>query len=271
MFYAFLAQCAAGCFLAVAVSAIRQSGWKYLRLMAIVSVSLAALAAVFLIRAEGQSPVEAMQMPAVIALMAGTLFGFIWLFVNAAQSERIANAQRVWPALAGAACLTAAVGMVVRPDLFLNANGLSVAWLQSVALGASTVLSAAMLGTATAAMLLGHRYLTDTDMPISPLRWLTKIYLSIIAVRVVWVVGASIPVWSSTFQPTGSELYFWLALCVRVGIGVIVTVVFAWMIWDCVKRRATQSATALYYLSMLMVFIGELAGQYLMRTEHLAL
>ena len=43
------------------------------------------------------------------------------------------------------------------------------------------------------------------------------------------------------------------------------------MVWDCVRRRATQSATALFYLSMLLVFIGELAGQYLMRSESLPL
>jgi hypothetical protein len=60
-------------------------------------------------------------------------------------------------------------------------------------------------------------------------------------------------------------------VCIRGGVGVLGTGVFAWMVWDCVKRRATQSATALFYLSMIFVFLGELAGQYLTRTESLAM
>lgn len=270
MFAAFLAQCAAGCFLAVAVSAIRQCGWRYLRLMAIVSVSIAAFAMVLLLR-ESVSSGETAQGPGVVALGAGILFGLVWLFVNAAQSENIRNTQRAWPAIAGIACLTAAIVFSIDADALLTAEKASAGLSQSVVMGINTLLGAVLLGTTTAAMLLGHRYLTDTDMPIAPLRRLTKLYLGVIVARIVWVAGASIPVWSSTFQPAESELYFWLALCVRVGVGMVVAAIFAWMIWDCVKRRATQSATALYYLSMLMVFIGELAGQFLMRTEQLAL
>ena len=48
------------------------------------------------------------------------------------------------------------------------------------------------------------------------------------------------------------------------------TAVFAYMIWDCVRRRSTQSATGILYLTMVFVFIGELTAQYLLRWKGLA-
>ena len=112
VFPAFLAQYAAGCFLAVAASAIRQCGWQYLRLMAIVSTAIAVLAAVFLIREAGGLSAGS-HLGAVWGLVAGAGFGFVWLFVNAAQGEKIGWAQRLCPAAAGAACLAAAVSLAI--------------------------------------------------------------------------------------------------------------------------------------------------------------
>ena len=270
MFPAFLAQFAAGCFLAVAVSAMRQSGRRYLRLMAIVSGAVAMLAVVLLVR-EGQSSGDNLRFLALGALGLGIVSAIVWLFVNAKQADDIAASQRIWPAAAGLACLVAAILLAIRPDALLTAVRPAATFGQSVALAISIALGAALLGSATAAMLLGHRYLTDTDMPIAPLHRLTKIYIAVLAARILWVAGASVPIWSATFQPAESSLYFWLALCVRAAVGLLVAAIFAWMVWDCVKRRATQSATALFYLSMILVFIGELSGQYLMRTELLPL
>lgn len=269
MFPAFLAQYAAGCFLAVAASAIRQCGWQYLRLMAIVSTAIAVLAVVFLIREAGGLS-AGLHLPAAWGLAVGVLFGFVWLFVNAAQGDKIGRVQRICPAAAGLACLAAAISLALRPGPASIAAEAVTSPLHSIALGASTALGAALLGVATAGMLLGHRYLTDTDMPIAPLRRLVRIYLGVVGARVAWVAVASVPLWSARFLPADA-FYFWLALSVRVGVGLVTVAIFAWMVWDCVRRRATQSATALFYLSMLLVFIGELAGQYLMRSESLPL
>ncbi len=264
MFPAFLAQYAAGCFLAIAASDIRRSGPRYLRLLAIVSTSIAVLAGALLFREAGAAGLTRGD-AGMLGLAAGAAMGIVWLFVNAAQFDSIRNSQRLWPALAGAACLVAAISMALdaRPP-----GGETGVW-PAAAAAISTTLAAALLGTATAAMLLGHRYLTDTGMPIDPLRWLTRIYVGVIVARGLWVLAASWPVWADGFTPQDSPLYFWLALLVRIGVGIVAAGVFAWMVWDCVKRRATQSATALYYLSMLLVVIGEGAAQYLMRTEGL--
>jgi len=269
VFPAFLAQYAAGCFLAVAVSAIRQCGWQYLRLMAIVSTAVAVLSVVFLIREAGGLAAGS-HLGAAWYLAAGVLFGFAWLFVNAAQGENIGRAQRLCPAAAGLASLAAAIILALRSGPAAATVEAAASSLHSIALGASTALGAALLGVATAGMLLGHRYLTDTDMPMAPLRRLARVYLGVVGVRIAWVAVASVPLWSPQFRPT-DVFFFWLALSVRVGVGLVTVGIFAWMAWDCVRRRATQSATALFYLSMLLVVIGELAGQFLMRSESLPL
>jgi hypothetical protein len=237
--------------------------------MAIVSTAIAVLAVVFLIRESGGLSAGA-HLWAAWSLAAGVLFGFVWLFVNAAQGEKIGGAQRLCSAVAGVACLAAAIDLALRPGPASTAIEATASPLQAIASGASITLGAALLGVATAGMLLGHRYLTDTDMPIAPLRRMARLYLSVITARIVWVAAASTPVWSAQFNPADA-FYFWLSLSVRVGVGLVTAAVFAWMVWDCVRRRATQSATALFYLSMLLVLIGELAGQYLMRSESLPL
>lgn len=270
MLPAFLAQFAAGCFLVISVSAMRQSGWKYLRLMALVSMALSA-AAFLLVAREADWRLTGAFRTAAAGLGAAVVFAMAWLFVNAAQREDVRASQRLWPAVAGVCGMMAAIALVMRRDVMLAAASPPAGAWGQVAMAATTVLGGLLLGSVTCAMLLGHRYLTDTDMPIAPLRRLAKIYLVVLVVRFAWIAALSWPLWSGAFQPRGDWMWFWLMVCVRVGVGVVGLGVFAWMVWDCVKRRATQSATAIFYLSMIFAFLGELAGQYLTRTESMAL
>jgi hypothetical protein len=266
----FLAQFAAGCYLAVSAASIRQSGWKYLRLMAVVSLCLVLVAFLLVLREPAASPGPN---PRIIhyGLGIGVVFGVAWLLVNAGQGVNVRNSQRIFPVIAGMACLIAAVALVLRQDTLLRYAGGPRIAIAEIALSVTTVLGAALLGTVTAAMLLGHRYLTDTDLSIAPLRRLAAIYLGVVLCRFIWLGLASVPVWSEGFRPRGDYTWFWLMMFVRGGIGVVGVGIFAWMVWDCVRRRATQSATAIFYLSMIFVFFGELSGQYLSRTESLAL
>lgn len=328
----FLTQFAAGCLLIIGIGPIRQCGWKYLRLIAFVSLGLIFLAALLWSR---EGAIEANADPTVAEAISGTAgqdspardadpradnppgeaqagprsptggawsfkwaaillgIGLVlvvgWLIVNAVQGERIRSHQRAWPLAAGLALLIVTI-------LFLSGDsGSSRSWGTSrvsfrdaqsmlaadalparapVGLFATAVtcaLGAGLLGAVTCAMLLGHRYLTDTDLPIAPLRRLGAIYLATVALRAAWVCIAAAPVWLGRFAPQGDVLLFWVALSSRVGIGIVATAVFAYMVWDCIRCRATQSATALFYLSMIFVFIGELAGQYLNRVHGLAL
>lgn len=269
MLHTFLAQLAAGSLLAVSVSMIRQESWKYLRLMGVVCCVLIALAGGMLILQQGMPPPVAIR-PALYCLIGAAIAGAWWLVVNAAQGEMVREQQRIWPAVAGIATMAAAVLLIGDADRLLAAatDGRSAGrW----AAGISTFLGASLLGAVTAAMLLGHRYLTDTGMSIAPLRRLARVYSVVLIARVLWAAATSIPIFRSEFQSLGEPTWFWMIYCVRVGVGLIMAGIFAWMAWDCVKRRATQSATAIFYLSMIFVFLGELTAQYMLRGEGLAI
>ncbi|MCA9254112.1 MAG: hypothetical protein KDA33_00680, partial [Phycisphaerales bacterium] len=93
MLTAFLAQFAAGIFLAISVSDIRGCGWRYLRLMAIVSIALAFVGLMIFVSGAGLDT-TALLRAGPLLLAGGLLPGFIWLFVNAAQQEHVTGAQR---------------------------------------------------------------------------------------------------------------------------------------------------------------------------------
>ncbi|HWL95029.1 MAG TPA: hypothetical protein VNT79_16030 [Phycisphaerae bacterium] len=296
MFAAFLAQYAAGCFLAVAGTKIHLADWRYVRLTCIVSASVALLALFFQF-ADVNDLSRHIARPETILIGAGLLLGLFWLFVNAAQQGRAGRAQRLLAAIAGAACLGAALMMALsreplndsihdprgsigstsesgippRASRFSRAPITPLGAPLPAGIVVSTILAAGLLGVATTAMLLGHRYLTDTGMTIVPLKSLTNIYLALILARIAWAAVGTTRLFTAGALPSSHAIYFWLALSVRILIGLLVAGIFAFMIRDCVRRRATQSATALYYLSMLFIFSGELSAQYLLYANGLTL
>lgn len=279
----FFAQCAAGCLLVVGLSDMRSSGWKYLRLMALVSLGMAFLALMLIVWRDAPAGVDAdvwrwysndgpsLRTLALSGLATSLACTILWLIFNAMQADAVRSTQRLWPLIAGIACAIAAAAFACRPDTGLPGSSLDQP-LGGDALRAAlaTALGAMLLGGVTSGMLLGHRYLTDTDMPIAPLRRLTMIYLTVLALRLAWVAAMAWPLYGGDIHPTGGALWFWVVATVRGGVGLIGAAIFAWMIYDCVKVRATQSATAIFYLSMVFVFLGELAAQYLLRVEGLA-
>ncbi|HKQ49082.1 MAG TPA: hypothetical protein VJZ71_13510 [Phycisphaerae bacterium] len=263
----FLTQLAAGCYLTISLSAMRQVSWRYLRLIAVVTLVLLFIAGGLFYREIGAKEWAHHWRP-LIGMAVAAVAGSIWLFVNSVQADRIGGAQRLCAVTAGLAALATAIVLAHRPDDIVGV-GQQDATAVRLPVATTTALGAMLLGSATAAMLLGHRYLTDTGMPIAPLRRLAMIYVGAVIARGAWVIAASVPLWTGEYRPGGDVVWFWLMISVRLGVGILVTGVFAWMAWDCVRRRATQSATALFYLSMILVFLGELAAQFLLRSENL--
>jgi hypothetical protein len=52
-------------------------------------------------------------------------------------------------------------------------------------------------------------------------------------------------------------------------VGLVIPAVFIYMAYDCIKRRATQSATGILYVTGILIFIGEIIGLYLLRETRL--
>ena len=54
-------------------------------------------------------------------------------------------------------------------------------------------------------------------------------------------------------------------MSVRLAVGLLVPLVFAYMVWETVRLRATQSATGILYFTLVLAYVGELTGLYLAR------
>ena len=143
----------------------------------------------------------------------------------------------------------------------------------TAALGAGLVLvgnepaddfaSAAVLGSATTAMLMGHSYLIAPAMSLSPLLTLLgALGISLTARMALAAVG----LWQWTDSVTWSNLKFefLLWLSVRWLVGFVGPVALGWMAWEATRIRSTQSATGILYVVVILCFLGELTSQLLL-------
>jgi hypothetical protein len=120
--------------------------------------------------------------------------------------------------------------------------------------------SAALLGSATAAMLMGHTYLTAPGMSMTPLLRLLGALFVAVVVRMA-LAGLTLWTLADTAQPLSTDLLLWLP--VRWLVGFLGPLVLGWMAWNCARIRSTQSATGILYVVVILCFIGELTGELL--------
>jgi len=265
----FLNQLAAGCLGMLALCRTDQVSWKYFRLIGRVALCLCAAALTLdLLDARGAS------MGRTFSLIAGfpsiALTGVL-LGINAFQREPARPIQRLIAAAASIAALVAAfhaslpaqAGNAPRAAAELVGTMLIP---PALACCGQIIGGAAAIGGATAAMLLGHAYLTHTSMPIDPLRRLAGAWAGVIALRWLWTAAVLMDGRAALQISGGDDLWLWLMLSVRAGVGLIGGAAMAYMAWDCVKRRSTQSATGILYIAMVLTFLGELSAAELGRT-----
>ncbi len=62
---------------------------------------------------------------------------------------------------------------------------------------------------------------------------------------------------------------FGLFVITRWLVGLVIPGVFIYMAYDCIRRRATQSATGILYVTGILIFIGEIIALYLLRETRL--
>jgi hypothetical protein len=121
--------------------------------------------------------------------------------------------------------------------------------------------SAALLGTATTAMLIGHSYLVAPAMSLTPLLTLLGALFVTLGLRAgVAVVG----LWYWTGDASSVSLVTGLWLVPRWGLGLVGPLVLGWMAWETAKIRSTQSATGILYVVVIFCFLGELTSQLLL-------
>jgi hypothetical protein len=121
--------------------------------------------------------------------------------------------------------------------------------------------SAALLGTATTAMLIGHSYLIAPAMSLTPLLRLLRALFAATLLRMV-LAGAGL--WYWTDEPARVNLETALWLVPRWGLGFVGPLALGWMAWETAKMRSTQSATGILYVVVIFCFLGELTSQLLL-------
>ncbi len=121
--------------------------------------------------------------------------------------------------------------------------------------------SAAVLGSALTAMLLGHSYLIAPTMSLTPLMRL----LAALAVATLARLGAdayALGCWTSTHSLVSlNDAALWLPL--RWLLGFLAPLGLDWMAWQTARIRSTQSATGILYVVVIFCFLGELTSQLL--------
>ena len=197
-----------------------------------------------------------------IALVVATaLMVFYWATIG-----RILT--RIRPAMLALAVAIGALAIV------LQALDLSAGWqpeLRALAV-ASFLTSAAMLGGACTAMILGHWYLVLPSMEVSHLQSIVRVHIASMLTRIV-VVAAAVwfalatgyaidPILGPTFRRyifSVDGIFFWQ----RVLFGLAGPAVLSYLTWETAKIRSTQSATGILYVDFFTVVVGEVLAKYI--------
>jgi hypothetical protein len=128
--------------------------------------------------------------------------------------------------------------------------------------------STLLLGSAAAAMTLGHYYLVVLELPIAALRRLTILLIAALAVRAVLVglllVGPVHAAYAeaglvATGHWSADGVFVWM----RILFGLAGPFSLSYFIWRTVEIRSTQSATGILYVQLFLVLAGELLAKYL--------
>ncbi len=215
---------------------------RFYRVQFLTALGLLATAAAFRLVSN-----DDLSLIALAAALAASLFGSIVWHLENAPGGRIA-------VFASAATLTAALILGGRA-----AHGEDY----HVWLAADDLASAALLGSATTAMLMGHSYLVAPAMSLTPLYRL----LGALGAALFCRIGlAAVGLWLWTRHPSAgnleTEMLLWLP--VRWILGFLIPMVLGWMAWETARIRSTQSATGILYVVVIDCFLGELTSQLLL-------
>lgn len=246
----FLILLAGGIMLAVAISDPKQVTLLWLRLGGIIALSLSGLALFFHLK-------NRMEVPYVVAAFFA-FFPIVLCVLGQLAFVQMAwrSTQRVFAVLAYVGAVWAAGRLVPQSETAGSFHPLSV----TMALAGI----AAMTGLVLMDMLLGHAYLTASKMTMKPFARLNG---SLAFVAVLRLISATAGVYLLNSMHPVRMLWgiHGLLMLTRWLVGLALPFVFLYMAHDCIKRRATQSATGILYVCGILVFIGEMIALPLVR------
>ena len=189
---------------------------------------------------------------------------------GAAAAVYWATVGRTLRALRPAIVATAvAAGLVAIVAQALDAVAGRAITVQAMTI-ASFLSSAALLGGACTAMILGHWYLVIPSMEVSHLQSIVKLHMASLIVRIAVVAAAvvlAIATWQPGLGPSFSRyissvagVFFWQ----RVLFGLAGPALLSYLTWETAKIRSTQSATGILYVDFFTVIVGEVLAKYIL-------
>jgi len=249
--FLFLAHLALGIVFTLAFVS-REAGVKFFRFNAGLAAILLAVAFAFRPADAGATAGGRVAFAALLVCEAAVVL--YWATVGRALAS-------IRPAIAGTAIASGLVALVAQ------ALASSAGVADHALTIASFLSSAALLGGACTAMILGHWYLVIPSMKVSYLQSIVKLHIVALVLRVA-VVAAAIVVAVMTWQPglgpsfrhyvqSLDGIFFWM----RVLFGLAGPAVLAWLTWETAKIQSTQSATGILYVDLFTVVVGELLAK----------
>jgi hypothetical protein len=137
-------------------------------------------------------------------------------------------------------------------------------------LGIGFLSGAVLLGASHATMVLGHWYLVMRQLSFVHLRRYTLAFAIVIVLRLVVCIGliaafnnmgtAEADGVSRLLSMDRNGMFF----AMRLGGGIVLPAVLAYMSYRCVQLKANQAATGLLYLAEVAVLFGEVFASYLL-------
>lgn len=247
----FFTSAAAGILAALILAPFRELGRFFFVLNAGLAFLLLCLAAPLRLTSTSGKPPSWIFAALAMTLLIGYLSALLLL-----------RAGRSWTGLLVASAVAAL--MATAQDGWLAAGERGPKWI----FGLAALCAAALLGSVTVGMLLGHWYLVRTRLDVSHLLLFARLFAAALAVRAAFFVagllgtGARSPQGLGRFlreTAIGSGLFFWQ----RVFFGFLGPAAFAYMIHETARIRSTQSATGILYLAVIFVVYGEFLARYL--------
>ena len=172
---------------------------------------------------------------------------------------------KIRPAIVAVAVVAGVIAVVLQA-LDVSAAGSPAVRALTIA---SFLTSAAMLGGACTAMILGHWYLVIPSLQVSHLQSIVSVHIASMAARVVVVAVAvwfAIATWQPDLGPSFRHyitsvdgIFFWQ----RVLFGLAGPAVLSYLTWETAKIRSTQSATGILYVDFFTVVVGEVLAKYI--------
>jgi protein NrfD len=240
----------------------REAGVKFFRFNAGLAAALIAVA--FVMRPAELAP-SAMTVTGLVALAVAEAATVIyWASVGRGLAS-------IRPALLAASCGGGLIALVAQAIAAPpGATGSTVLTI------ASFLSSAALLGGASTAMILGHWYLILPSMQVSHLQSIVKVHIASLVVRIA-VVTAAVIVAIETWQPglgpsfrhyilSVGGIFFWQ----RVLFGLAGPALLSYLTWETAKIRSTQSATGILYVDVFTVVVGDVLAKYLLLATRVA-